>query len=650
MEIKNVILFMATVFLIISSCSADKVDLEPRVNEVPEEPVLPPSPSTPDNLPLKRMLWASINGRADAVKKDYVEYNNKILVSWRMFPTDDLSTGFDLYRKGGDMEEVKLNTTPIVNVTNYQDMDADRTVDNTYRLCYAGAAKTLDTYTIKAGQASAGLPYLSIPLRSTTDISPTFVYAANDVSIGDLDGDGVYEIILKRLLNSSSTGNEDIKEENVDHPVTGYIQHSMLLEAYKLDGTFLWRMALGPNVLTGNGGSFAVYDFDGDGKCEIALRTAEGTVFGDGKEIGDTNGDGKTDYRVAGANYVHGGPEFLSVIEGTTGRELARTDYIALGKSEDWGDNYYKRSSSYRIGVGRFDITKASILICRGVYRKSVLEAWDFQGDKLAKRWRFDTTDGVHGAYAGQGNHSLSVGDVDDDGFDEVVYGACTIDHDGKGLNNIGFGHGDALHLGKFDPLRRGLQIWSCFEGGAVGAAFRDAKTGKVIWKYDNPGDVGRALVADIDPESPGCEVWWSGGNAHSCKGVDLGYVPSSCNMAVWFSGSLNRQLLNKSTIDAPGKGRIFTLYRYEVSTINSTKSNPCFYGDITGDWREEIIQVKSDNSELRVFSTWYPCEYKFPYLMSDHVYEMSAVNQNIGYNQPTQLGYYLGSDLIKKE
>jgi len=632
---KILLCLISSLFLTIA-CTDDKIDIKPPIDSPEPPPVIV-------NPPLKRMLWASINGRADAVQKDYQIYNNKILVSWRMFPTDESTTGFDLYRRSGDNEEVKINNAPIISSTNYQDIEANLNADNTYRLCYTGTTETLDTYTTKATQTSVGLPYLSIPLQSTADISPTLLYNANDISIGDLDGDGIYEIIVKRLVSGSNE--EEESEATID------VRHPTLLEAYKMDGTFLWRMKMGPNILVGNGCSFAVYDFNQDGKCEIGIRTAEGTIFGDGTEIGDINGDGKTDYRVQGANNAHGGPEFLSVIEGTTGKELARTDYIELGKSTDWGDNYYKRSSSYRVGVANFSGSHASILICRGVYAKMVLESWDFRGGKLTKRWGFDTTDGVHGTYAAQGFHSLSIGDVDEDGFDEVVYGSCTIDHNGKGLNNSGLGHGDALHLGKFDPSREGLQIWSCLETGSTGAAFRDARTGKTLWKYDDPSDVGRALVADIDPDSPGCEMWWYKGNAHSATGTDLGYVPSSCNMAIWWSGSLNRQLLNASTINLQKKSqfeRVFTIYRYDVTTINGSKSNPCFYGDITGDWREEVIMVTQDNTELRIFSTWYPCDYKFPYLMSDHVYEMSALNQNIGYNQPTQLGYYLGSDLIK--
>ena len=161
---------------------------------------------------------------------------------------------------------------------------------------------------------------------------------------------------------------------------------------------------------------------------------------------------------------------------------------------------------------------------------------------------------------------------------------------------------------------------------------------------------MGRCLVEDIDPDSPGCEMWWYKGNAHSSSGVDLGYVPSSCNMAVWFSGSLNRQLLDNGTVNSYKDRRVFTIYRNGVTTINGTKANPCFYGDFLGDWREEIIQPTSDNTALRIFSTWYPTEYQFPYLMSDHIYEMSALNQNIGYNQPTHTSYYIGSDLIENK
>lgn len=594
-----------------------------------------------------RALWASINNNAKATAGDYKGYNKKVLVSWRLLPTDDKSTAFDLYRTV-DGVETKVNTEPIKGVTNYQDTKANLKKANTYRLTYAGKNETIGTYTISQERVTGGLPYISIPLTSTTDVHTDYKYEANDVSVGDVDGDGEYEIILKRLLNYTG-------EDGTDDPT---IRHTSLLECYKLDGTMLWRLKSGPNIILGNSWSFAVADFNGDGKTEVAVRTSEGTVFGDGTEIGDVDGDGITYYRKRFGSwaYIGEGPEFISVLDGTTGKELARAPYINRDTSESWGDSSWKRSCSYRIAAANVSGGNPSVLICRGVYGRSVLEAWDLSPDnKLNKRWRFDTENDGYADWASQGYHSLSVGDVDGDGFDEIVYGSMTVDHDGEGLNNSGLGHGDALHLGKFRPDLDGLQIWSCFETGLTNAALRDAKTGEIIWDNvaDEESDCGRAMVGDIDPTSPGCEMWFAGGNAYSSTGEDLGYKPSSCNMGIWFSGSLNRQLLNGTTIDAvkagdnPG-GRIFTLYRYNVIDINSTKKNPCWYGDILGDWREEVILPTSsivENPELRIFSTWYPCKYAYPWLMTDHVYEMSAINQNIGYNQPTHLGYYLGSD-----
>ncbi len=605
-----------------------------------------------------RALWGAVCGASNATY--YNETLDKMLVSWRMLPGDSSDTAFDLYRKMAGGKEEKLNKEPICG-TNFQDLTLSFSGrgggDATYRLTYAGSDETIGLYVLPSKQRTSKLPYISIPLTETSSVcsieGKDYHYQANDVSVGDLDGDGQMEIIVKRLLSYGESDGTGSGESPLE------VRHTVLYEAYKLDGTMLWRVCSGPNIILGNSSSFAVADFDGDGRAEMAIKTGEGTIFGDGVEIGDTDGDGKTDYRTKGANYIGSGPEFFSIIDGQTGKELARADFIKRGKSEDWGDNYFKRAHSLRVGVGCFDGVLPSVILGRGVYAKSVIEAWDYRDGKLTRRWHFNTDDKLKGKdglayskYAAQGNHSLSVGDVDGDGFDEVVYGAMTVDHDGVGLYSSCLGHGDALHLGKFDPSRPGLQIYSCFETGKTEVALRDAADGSIIWdhKSKTDGDMGRALIADIDPSSPGCEMWWYKSTVHDINGNELpgnrADYPGSTNFAIWFDGSLSRQVYSGTKIDSRQRGRVFTIYRYDVTHINGTKENPCFYGDILGDWREELIFPTYDKTqELRIFSTWIPTDHRIPWLMTDHVYEMSALNQNIGYNQPTHTGYYLGSD-----
>lgn len=620
-----------------------------------------------------RALWASINGASNASLGDYQQHTGKVLVSWRMLPGDNADTGFDLYRTIGTGAEKKIASN-IKNRTCYQDGSASKTADNHYRLTYAGSAETLSSFTLTKAQVSGGLPYISIPLADTKDVyenTSKIVYTANDVSIGDLDGDGEFELVVKRL--------QSVKDEsgNVvsDGSGASYSQQdclwAVIWDAYKLDGTLLWRVKGGPGVILGNSSSFAVADFDGDGCAEMAIRTCEGTVFGDGTEIPDTNGDGKIDYRTWGNlntskpgyldHYNSAGPEFLSIIDGKTGRELARDNFIDRETSESWGDGYWKRACSFRVGVGCFDETGLpSVVLGRGVYGHSVIEAWDWRDGQLTKRWRFDTNDGgtgkdgkKHSTYASQGNHSLNVADLDGDGLDEVMYGSMAVDHDGIGLWNTGLGHGDANHVGKFLPEREGLQMFHCLETGKTMVALHDARDGSVIWKKDatSDNDMGRCLVGDFFPEYPGCEFFYYQGNYIKQDGTETTIntkgQKGGCGMAIWFDGSLSRQLIEDNIVQSPKYGRTFTMYRYSETFINGTKSNPSWYGDLVGDWREEIIVPDNTRlQDIKIFSTWYPTTHKFPWLMTDHCYWMSALNENIGYNQPTNTGYYLGSDL----
>ena len=633
-----------------------------------------------------RKMWASINVLSSTTtsNSDNLAANGKLLLTWRMLPTDSWDTSFYIYSRPTATPNgvlTRKNSEPIKNSTCFQiakpptakttyylisgDIENPKSMISSAEQKKALMEKCLDSIIVDERIYQDKLPYISIPLKDThEDVCSidTVFFTANDVSVGDLDGDGEMEIVVKRLqshgpkpgsMNSDGTGaGTSIKA----------VRHQAIWDAYKLDGTLLWRVMSGPNSLLGNSTSFAIADFDGDGKCEMAIRTSEGTVFGDGTEIGDTNGDGKTDYRTWTGDWIDHypsrGPEFVSVIDGTTGKELARADYIPRGTSEEWGDNYFKRANSHRMGVGCFDKTGLpSILVGRGVYDKSVIRAYDYRDGQLTVKWTFDTSksgkgkDGkANSTYAGQGNHSLNVADLDGDGLDEVMYGSMAVDNDGIGLWNTGLGHGDANHVGKFLPDREGLQVYHCLEGGKTQVALHDAATGKIIWSKagDTDNDMGRCMVADIDANSPGCEFWMYKSNAFSQSGKDLGYTPSSCNAGIWFSGSLNRQLINEGIIEGySGNGRVFTMYRYSIGFINGTKSNPSWYGDLFGDWREEVIVPDNTKLEdIKIFSTWYPTEYKFPYLMSDHTYLMSALNENIGYNQPTNLGYFLGSGM----
>lgn len=627
-----------------------------------------------------RLMVASIN---KSTGNTYHRYDNgKILISWRMLLNDTQETAFDLYRMVGG-ETVKLNSSPIVNTTNFQDTDFP-TADITYILKYADDDVELDRYTITQERVSGGLCYTRFDLKETASDpnlgGGSIKYVANDATVGHLLGRDDYQMVIRR--NASATGQDGDDDEDGGTSDTD-IYSPVILEAYELDGTFLWSVILGPNIVSYNGVCFPTIDMNGDGVDEIIVKTSEGTIFGDGKKIGDVNKGGIIDYRPqipAGQTFPRGQVDFLSILDGRTGAEIARAPYIPLGDSSTaWGDNYWKRANSIRITAGLLPTPrgpKMCAMACRGIYAKSVVEAWEYdpKGDviddnttlaNMEKLWKFDSDD-YPKTYDGQGCHSVSVGDVDGDGCDELVYGGMTIDHDGTGLNTSGLGHGDQLHLGDFDPRNAGLEIYQCYETGLTQSSLRDARTNRNLVRFmgSSNGDMGRAIIGDFHPDFYGCEMFqYEASGPKKLYDIDGNYtgydVNTAPNMAIWFTGSLNRQTYNGNTIDhaftynsvnGNSNGtRVLTLnsVHFDVTTINSTKSNPCWYGDIMGDWREEIIMPSQDLQSILIFSSWFYTEYKIPYLMSDHVYKMSAMNQHVGYNQPNHVGYYLGSDMF---
>ena len=550
--------------------------------------------------------------------------DGKVYVGWRMLGTEPDNIAFNVYR-----DNTRVNSQPITESTNLVDNNASTGAAYTVRALINGSEG--------GPSAPAGVwsrNYISIPLQTPEGCTP------NDASVGDLDGNGEYEIVL----HQSPRGRDNAQRGKTGQPV---------FEAYKLDGTFMWRIDLGRNIREGaHYTQFMVYDLDGDGKAEFACKTADGTIDGEGKIIGDINAD----YRNS-RGYVLDGPEFLTVFDGQTGAELATTDYIPpRGKVSDWGDDYGNRVDRFLACIAYLDGQRPSLVMCRGYYTRAVLAAWNFRDGELTNVWTFDSDDGTPGNrdYRGQGNHNLSVGDVDGDGKDEIVYGACAIDDDGTGLYTTGLGHGDAMHLSDIDPDRPGLEVFAIHERPrhSYGANLRDAATGEVIWGLQSE-DVGRGLAIDIDPRHRGYECWASGRGLtglYNCKGQKISdSKPRSCNMGIWWDGDVLREILDGVTIDKWDyiNGTAARLLWAEgCSRNNGTKSNPCLHADILGDWREELIVRTSDGRELRIFTTTIPTDRRFYTFMHDPIYRLSVAWQNVAYNQPTQPGFYMGDGM----
>ena len=559
------------------------------------------------------------------------ENPSTVAVSWRYLSSDPMDESFDVYRNGE-----KVNKYPIRNVTFFQDI-------------YKGTESVL--YTVKAIQSKtesnyqlpsdAPAGYLNIPLNrpenGTTPAGQSYFYAPNDASISDVDGDGEYEIILKWDPSNAHDNSHD-----------GYTGE-VYFDCYKLNGQHLWRINLGRNIRAGaHYTQFMVFDFDGDGKAEVVMKTADGTVDGKGKVIGDA----QADYRNEQGRILTG-PEYLTVFNGLTGEAMQTIDYVPeRGNLMDWGDNRGNRSDRFLACVAYLDGIHPSVVMCRGYYTRTVLAAYDWNGKELKERWIFDSNHPGCEDYAGQGNHNLRVGDVDGDGCDEIIYGSCAIDHNGKGLYTTKMGHGDAIHLTHFDPSRKGLQVWDCHENKRDGSTYRDAATGEILFQIKDSTDVGRCMAADIDPTQPGVEMWsLASGGIRNIKGevVKARVRGLSCNMAVWWDGDLLRELLDRNIVSKYNwkKGVCERIAIFEGALSNNgTKATPCLQGDIVGDWREEVLLRTADNTALRLYVSTIPTDYRFHTFLEDPVYRISIATQNVAYNQPTQPGFYFGPDL----
>lgn len=559
------------------------------------------------------------------------ENPSTVAVSWRYLSSDPMNESFDIYRNGE-----KINNHPLKDATFFQ--DAYTGTESVLYTVKAREGKTESSYQLPANAPSG---YLNIPLNrpedGTTPLGQNYFYTPNDASIGDVDGDGEYEIILKWDPSNAHDNSHD-----------GYTGE-VYVDCYKLNGQQLWRINLGKNVRAGaHYTQFMVYDLDGDGHAEVVMKTADGTVDGVGKVIGDVNADYRSEQ-----GRILTGPEYLTVFNGLTGEAMQTIDYVPVrGDLMGWGDSRGNRSDRFLACVAYLDGIHPSVVMCRGYYTRTVLAAFDWDGKELKQRWVFDSNNPGCEDYAGQGNHNLRVGDVDGDGCDEIIYGSCAIDHNGKGLYTTKMGHGDAIHLTHFDPSRKGLQVWDCHENKRDGSTYRDAATGEVLFQIKDNTDVGRCMAADIDPTQPGVEMWSvASGGIRNVKGevVKDRVRGLSCNMAVWWDGDLLRELLDRNRISKYNweKGICERIAIFEGTLSNNgTKANPCLQGDIVGDWREEVLMRTADNTALRLYVSTIPTDYRFHTFLEDPIYRISIATQNVAYNQPTQPGFYFGPEL----
>ena len=562
-----------------------------------------------------------------------VPTDDGIYVGWRMFGYEyDADSperiAYALYRDG-------TRVASVTDSTNY--LDADGTPSSAYgvRAVIDGVEGALSPE-VTAWEDD----YLRIPLEP-----PGSGYSANDGSAGDVDGDGVYEIFLKWDPSNA--------KDNSQSGVTD----DVYLDALELDGTRLYRIDLGPNIRAGaHYTQFIVYDYDGDGKAELAVKTAPGTKDGSGAylKLGPAANDDDSQIYRNSNGYVLSGPEYLTVFDGETGAELATVPFDqARGDVEAWGDDYGNRVDRFLATAAYLDDTgRPSFVMARGYYTRTTLTAWNWRDGELTQAWKFDSNatprDSSNHAYSGQGAHSLSVANVDDDPGQEILYGAMAIDNDGKGLCSTGYNHGDALHVGDFVPSHPGIEVFMPNEDGDHPAYhIRDGATCEVLNEGPvNGNDTGRAVADDVDPENPGAEMWASGGISltSATNNQNLGGAPSSINFLIWWDADETRELEDGTEITKFGGGSLLNCS--QCASNNGTKSTPTLTADLVGDWREEIIWRESNNSALRLYTTTALTHRRIYTLMHDPQYRVAISWQNVAYNQPPHPSFHIGNGM----
>ena len=615
-----------------------------------------------------------------------------IFLSWRLLGTDDpATTTFDVVRNG---ETIKENLAK----TNFEDGGGTKTAS--YQIVTKVNGEVVET---SEAVSPWGKTYLTLKLDRPAKGEQGGTYTPNDMSVGDVDGDGQYELFVKWDPSTSKDNSQSGVTDNV------------YIDCYKLDGTKLWRIDLGRNIRAGaHYTQFMVYDFDRDGRAELMCKTAPGSLDGNGNYVNQAatddnikNASGTALFRSSDGR-ITGGQEWLTVFKGATGEAIHTIFYnpnrnMTYGGAADgkvnWGDvdgkndaaSYGNRGERYLAGVAYLDgpDQPASGIFSRGYYGHAFIWAVGFDGEHLYQKWlsqhktsktaytlytydaegnrtskaftKCQPTSGKgSGTMFGNGNHNMSIADLDGDGCDEIVWGSAALDHDGRLLYGTGFGHGDAIHLADHCPDRPGLEVFQIHEESPYGWDLHDAFTGEVLYSATGDKDNGRGIAAQLDSKVRGS--FFSSTNDRSQRSAVTGEVVStkstSMNFRIYWDGDAQEELFDGGYNSNTGKSTPLitkwngngttTLRTFDSSygnpqSCNTTKATPSLQADLLGDWREELVMWDYNNpAQVHIYTTNITSALAIPTLMHDHTYRMGICWQNTAYNQPPHLGYYL--------